>query len=65
MSQNLVQLSAETFACHDYVMEMSCLQVDVRRMTPLETSELLNQLMAEAQDEANLLLLKLRKRLDK
>jgi len=40
-------------------------QVDVRQMSPLETTELLDKLMAEAQDENNLFLLKMRKRLDK
>ncbi|KAG0571017.1 hypothetical protein KC19_6G205500 [Ceratodon purpureus] len=40
-------------------------QVDVRELTPLETTELVNKLMAEAQDESNLLLQKMRKRLDK
>lgn len=40
-------------------------QVDVRELTPLETSELLNKLMQETQDENNVLLLKMRKRLDK
>lgn len=40
-------------------------QVDVRELTPLETNELLQKLIAETQDENNLLLLKLRKRLDK
>lgn len=40
-------------------------QVDVRELTPLETQELLNKLMAEAQDESNMLLVKLRQRLDK
>lgn len=40
-------------------------KMDVRQMTPLETSELLNKLLAEAENETNLLLLKMRKRLDK
>jgi ABC-type multidrug transport system ATPase subunit len=40
-------------------------QIDVRQMSPLETSELLDKLMAQAQDETNTLLLKMRKRLDK
>lgn len=40
-------------------------QVDVRELTPLETTELVNKLMAEAQDENNVFLQKMRKRLDK
>lgn len=40
-------------------------QVDVRELSPLETSELLDKLMRETQDENNILLLKMRKRLDK
>lgn len=40
-------------------------QVDVRQLTPLETSELLDKLMQETQDENNSLLLGVRKRLDK
>jgi hypothetical protein len=40
-------------------------QVDVRELTPLETAELLNKLTAEAQDENNIFLQKMRKRLDK
>lgn len=40
-------------------------QVDVRELTPLETTELLDKLMAEAQDENNVFLQKMRKRLDK
>jgi hypothetical protein len=40
-------------------------QVDVRDLSPLETSELLNKLMQESQDENDLLLLKMRRRLDK
>ena len=40
-------------------------QVDVRELSPLETSELLNKLMQETQDDNNILFLKMRKRLDK
>ena len=53
-----------TSVFHD-VSTGSVKQVDVRQLTPLETNELLNKLMAEAQDENNVFLQKMRKRLDK
>jgi hypothetical protein len=40
-------------------------QVDVRDLTPLETNELLDKLMQETQDENDVLLMKMRKRVDK